>query len=167
MHLKVPPAKIGGSSNRSVKSATTAADSDLMAESCVAESCASFEFVDEDGPEGRVDDDEEIDEGVGKVEPELVRTQLVVSPPKLLVISSDGTKSSSAICSPSSTSEIGSVFGLRFDPQENKMTLQLTATAGEPVRSPQGGTDSIETSKLQANRYFFCLFWNEFNPFTR
>ena len=61
MHLKVPPVKIGGSSNRSVKSATTAANSDLMAESCVAESGASFEFVGENGPEGRVDDDEEID----------------------------------------------------------------------------------------------------------
>lgn len=160
MQLKVPPVKMGGgSSNRSVKSATTAADSDLMAESCVAESCASFEFVDEDGdddddgPEGRVDEeDEEANESLGKRESELVRTQLTASPPKLLVISSDGTKSSSAVCSPSSTSEIGSVFGLRFDPQENKMTLQLTATAGEPVRSPQGGSDSIESSKLQANR---------------
>ena len=37
----------------------TAADSDIMAESCVAESRASsFEFVD-DEPEGRVDDEEE------------------------------------------------------------------------------------------------------------
>ena len=45
-----------GSCNRSMKSATTAADSDLMAESCVAEFCASFEFVDDAGkPESRVD----------------------------------------------------------------------------------------------------------------
>ena len=58
MHLlKVPTPKLttAGSSNRSM----TAADSDIMAESCVAESRASsFEFVD-DEPEGRVDDDEE------------------------------------------------------------------------------------------------------------
>ena len=55
--LKVPTPKMtpAGSSNRSM----TAADSDIMAESCVAESRASsFEFVD-DEPEGRVDDDEE------------------------------------------------------------------------------------------------------------
>ena len=46
------PAKLAGkasSSNRSMISATTGGgDSDFMAESCVAESCASFEFVDED-----------------------------------------------------------------------------------------------------------------------
>ena len=41
----------------------TAADSDIMAESCVAESRASsFEFVD-DVPEGRVDDDDDEPEG--------------------------------------------------------------------------------------------------------
>ena len=56
MQLKVPMTQVNkaGSCNRSMKSATTAADSDLMAESCVAESCASFEFVD-DEPESRVD----------------------------------------------------------------------------------------------------------------
>lgn len=149
MQLKVPSGKTtsGGSCNRSMKSATTAADSDIMAESCVAESCASFEFVDDDGPEGRVDDEEE-EEGE-KTEQEQQRSQ-PPSPPKLLVISSDGTKSNSAVCSPSSTSEIGSVFGLRFDPTENKMTLQLTAV--EPVRSPQNGPESIEVSKLQPSR---------------
>ena len=48
MQLKVPSAKgtTGGSCSRSMISATTGADSDLM-----AESCASFEFVeDDDGP---------------------------------------------------------------------------------------------------------------------
>ena len=56
MQLKVPMTQVNkaGSCNRSMKSATTAADSDLMAESCVAEFCASFEFVD-DEPESRVD----------------------------------------------------------------------------------------------------------------
>ncbi len=146
MQLKVPTqVNKTGSCNRSMKSATTAADSDLMAESCVAESCASFEFVDDDNePESRVDEEEE-----EKTEQE--RSQ-PPSPPKLLVIGSDGTKSSSAVCSPSSTSEIGSVFGLRFDPQENKMTLQLTAAAGEPVRSPQSSSEQVETSKLQPSR---------------
>jgi hypothetical protein len=152
--LKVPTPKLttAGSSSRSMKSGTTAADSDIMAESCVAESCASFEFVDDDDePEGRVDDDddeeEEGEEGETTEQEQQQRSQ-PPSPPKLLVISSDGTKSSSAVCSPSSTSEIGSVFGLRFDPQENKMTLQLTATAGETVRSPQGGSELTESSKL-------------------
>lgn len=44
------------------------------------------------------------------------------------------------MCSPS-TSEIGSVFGLRFDPQENKMTLQLTAAPAPAVcgGAPAGG----------------------------
>jgi hypothetical protein len=48
--LKVATPKLttAGSSNRSMKSGTTAADSDIMAESCVAESCASFEFVDDE-----------------------------------------------------------------------------------------------------------------------
>ena len=144
MQLKVPMTQVNkaGSCNRSMKSATTAADSDLMAESCVAEFCASFEFVD-DEPESRVDEEEEEEKS------EQERSQ-PPSPPKLIVIGSDGTKSSSAVCSPSSTSEIGSVFGLRFDPQENKMTLQLTAAPGEPVRSPQNGSE--ETSKLQPSR---------------
>lgn len=145
MHLKVPSAKMttGGSCNRSMKSATTAADSDLMAESCVAESCASFEFVDDDNePETRVDDDDEEQE----------QMQPPQSPPKLLINNSDGTKSNSAVCSPSSTSEIGSVFGLRFDPQENKMTLQLTAAPSEPTRSRQGGPELTDASKLQPSR---------------
>lgn len=131
-----------------MKSGTTGADSDLMAESCVAESCASFEFVDDDEPEGQIEDDEEEGE---TTEQEQQRSQ-PPSPPKLLVISSDGTKSSSAVCSPSSTSEIGSVFGLRFDPQENKMTLQLTPVANETVRSPHGLSELAETSKLQPSR---------------
>jgi hypothetical protein len=105
-----------------MKSGTTAADSDIMAESCVAESCASFEFVD-DEPEGRVDDDDDEEEGETTEQEQQHQRSQPSSPPKLLVISSDGTKSSSAVCSPSSTSEIGSVFGLRFDPLENKMTL--------------------------------------------
>ncbi|XP_045030921.1 Ca(2+)/calmodulin-responsive adenylate cyclase isoform X1 [Daphnia magna] len=150
--LKVPTAKLttAGSSNRSMKSGTTGADSDLMAESCVAESCASFEFVDDDEPEAQVEDDDE-EEGE-TTEQEQQRSQ-PPSPPKLIVISSDGTKSSSAVCSPSSTSEIGSVFGLRFDPQENKMTLQLTPAAGETVRSPQGLSELPESSKLQPSRF--------------
>lgn len=162
MHLlKVPTPKLttAGSSSRSMKSGTTAADSDIMAESCVAESCASFEFVDDDDePEGRVDDDDDDEEEEGGEEGETTEQEQQQrsqppSPPKLLVISSDGTKSSSAVCSPSSTSEIGSVFGLRFDPQENKMTLQLTATAGETVRSPQGGSELTESSKLTPSRF--------------
>ena len=105
-----------------------------VAESCVAESCASFEFVDE---ESQQNDEDEQD----KTE---VAPNQAPSPPKLLLVGPEAN--GSAVCSPSSTSEIGSVFGLRFDPLENKMTLQLTA---EPVRSPQPESDS---SKLQPNR---------------
>ena len=49
----------------------------------------------------------------------------------------NGNPVRSNVCSPS-TSEIGSVFGLRFDPQENKMTLQLTAapTVAPPLAPP-------------------------------
>ncbi len=107
----------------------------------MAESCDIFEFVD-DEEEGEKTEQEQHHQ----------RSQ-PPSPPKLLVISSDGTKSSSAVCSPSSTSEIGSVFGLRFDPQENKMTLQLTATAGETARSPQSGSELVESSKHQPSRF--------------
>ena len=82
-----------------MKSGTTAADSDIMAESCVAESCASFEFVD-DEPEGRVDDDDDEEEGETTEQEQHHQRSQPPSPPKLLVISSDGTKSSSAVCSP-------------------------------------------------------------------
>jgi len=158
MHLKVPP--VGGGSSRSVKSGTTAGDSDLLAESCVAESCASFEFVDEDR-------DAEVQHHVSHLHNEKQRQQEAAaaerpSPPKFLVVTPDGNNSSkqqqspSSVCSPSGTSEIGSVFGLRFDPQENKMTLQLTAAAGDLVRSPlKEGQASMapEVSLLQPSRF--------------
>lgn len=156
LQLKVPAAKAltAGSSNRSMKSATTAGDSDLMAESCVAESCASFEFVDDDA--AQQDDEDEDDDDADKTEREqpLPRSQ-PPSPPKVLALGADNAAkgSNSAVCSPSSTSEIGSVFGLRFDPQENKMTLQLTPAAEETIRSPQGGPEPGEPSILQPSRY--------------
>jgi hypothetical protein len=58
--LKVltPKLTTAGSSNRSMKLGTTAVDSDIMAESCVAESCASFEFVD-DEEEGETTEQEQ------------------------------------------------------------------------------------------------------------
>lgn len=129
-----------------MKSATTAGDSDVagaescVAESCVAESCASFEFVDE---ESQQDDGDAENEDGAEADP---RGDRATSPPKLLLVGPEA-KSGSAVCSPSSTSEIGSVFGLRFDPLENKMTLQLTA---EPARSPQPEPDP---SKLQPTRF--------------
>ena len=60
----------------------------------------------------------------------------------------------SNVCSPS---EIGSVFGLRFDPQENKMTLQLTAApaapaavspppAADPAADPAAGQSAMDVS---------------------
>lgn len=133
-----------------MKSATTAGDSDFgVAESCVAESCASFEFVDEDGQQDNADGDDE-DEKT-----EQSRSQ-PPSPPKVLNVNAEGAVkpnggTTSSICSPSGTSEIGSVFGLRFDPQENKMTLQLTAAPGEATTVPSDGP-SIEVSKLQPSR---------------
>ena len=144
-----------------MKSATTAGDSDFgLAESCVAESCASFEFVDEDGQ--RADDEDE--------KTEQIRSQHPPSPPKAQqqqqlnggtsqVLNGGGaatTTSSSAVCSPSGASEIGSVFGLRFDPQENKMTLQLTAAPGDmgpAIPTMDGGPTAIEVSKLQPSRF--------------
>ena len=69
---------------------------------------------------------------------------------------------SSVVCSPS-TSEIGSVFGLRFDPQENKMTLQLTAVSSD-ARSPLSSAESAAPEanfphKLQSSpmncRYYY------------
>lgn len=159
MHLKVPA--VGGGSSRSVKSGTTAGDSDLLAESCVAESCASFEFVDEDRGA-------ETQHQVANLHNEKQKQQEATaserpSPPKFLVVTPDGNNSSkqqqspSSVCSPSGTSEIGSVFGLRFDPQENKMTLQLTAAAGDLVRSPlkegQSSMVSPEVSLLQPSRF--------------
>ena len=127
----------------------------------MAESCASFEFV-----------DDERDENVEHNQQKLLETSSAAtaidqrpSPPKFLVVSPDSSKqqqqqqSPSSVCSPSGTSEIGSVFGLRFDPQENKMTLQLTAAAGDLiVRSPLkegGGQTSMapEVSLLQPSRF--------------
>lgn len=157
LHLKVPGSDAGGGScNRSCKSATTAGDSDLgVAESCVAESCASFEFLDDEGGGHRGDRavaDADNHEGA---EQERVHT---ASPPKVLALSAENgssaaTAPTSAVCSPGGTSEIGSVFGLRFDPQENKMTLQLTAAAGDlpTVCSPSEGP-TLEVSKLQPSR---------------
>lgn len=151
LHLKVPGAAskasaTAASSVRSMRSGTTAGDSDFIgAESCVAESCASFEFVDDD--DDKDDDDDEGEED--KTEMDQLRSHQAPSPPKLLLTGAEPVKSAgSAVCSPSSTSEIGSVFGLRFDPLENKMTLQLTA---DPVRSPQP-EPAVDASKLQPTR---------------
>ncbi len=125
-----------------MKSATTAGDSDFgVAESCVAESCASFEFVDDDGHHDEDDETTEQDRS------------MPTSPPKISNQEAATTAPTSAVCSPTGTSEIGSVFGLRFDPQENKMTLQLTAVSNDlpSSRSPADG-QVVEVSKLQPSR---------------
>jgi hypothetical protein len=121
-------------SNRSARSVATTAtgagmDSDYNVESCVAESCASFEFVDDAPPPS------------AQV-PATLPSPVTATPPTTTTSLNSGNelnpealKGTASITSPC-TSEIGSVFGLRFDPQENKMTLQLTAAPSEPVRSP-------------------------------
>ena len=121
-------------SNRSARSVATTAtgagmDSDYNVESCVAESCASFEFVDDAPPPSAQ-------------APATLPSPVTATPPTTTTSLNSGNelnpealKGTASITSPC-TSEIGSVFGLRFDPQENKMTLQLTAAPSEPVRSP-------------------------------
>jgi hypothetical protein len=45
LNLHLLKLRTAGSSCRSMKSGTTVADSDIKTEPCLAESCASFEFV--------------------------------------------------------------------------------------------------------------------------
>lgn len=121
-----------GGTSRSARSTATGGglggcvDSDFgPAESCVAESCASFEFVD-DGPPPKP----------SAPIPTSPARHLAASPAVLAAV-----PESNNVCSPC-TSEIGSVFGLRFDPAENKMTLQLTAAASD-LRSPSADSATV------------------------
>ena len=122
------------------RSTTGVADSDFNAESCIAESCASFEFVDDERSSLAA-----VAKSPSEINPETLKN---------------------VACSPC-TSEIGSVFGLRFDPQENKMTLQLTAApadARSPVSDCRENGNEPFIAKLQRSplncRYHFhvCSF---------
>lgn len=77
-------------------------------------------------------------------------------PPKVYDQEAATAAPTSAVCSTTGTSEIGSVFGLRFDPQENKMTLQLTAVPNDlPSSRSPAYRKVVEVSNHQPSRYTF------------
>ena len=128
-----------------MESATTTDDSDFgVAAFCVSESCASFEFVDDDDHHDEDDETTEQDRSIPSYPPKVYDQEAATAAP------------TSAVCSITGTSEIGSVFGLRFDPQENKMTLQLTAGPNDlPSSRSPAYRKVVEVSNHQPSRYTF------------